>query len=92
MKQWATNTQVVAAANLSCGQYDPPYNGDYSVASCPVDYTVTGGGAEQVIWNPANVYSTNSAEVSKPHQNGWAVVTGAKAGNSCFRAFAVCIR
>lgn len=77
---------------LSCAIQDPPYNGDYSIASCPAGFTVTGGGSEQVIWNPANAYSSNSAEQSFPYQNGWLVVTGAKSANSCHRSFAVCVR
>ena len=93
-KQWGTASQQVFATSDSCSSYAPPNNGPWSIAFCPAGYTVTGGGYQITLWNPAqDSAQSNAPDVSSPYgANGWGVVAGANTGNSCFRAFAVCIR
>ncbi len=83
----------VSAPTASCGTYDPPDNGNPSVAQCPSGYTLSGGGYMIDSWNPATGSTTNSPDASWPFSSTeFRVVAGAKAGNSCFRAYAVCLR
>ncbi|MCX4117021.1 hypothetical protein, partial [Aeromonas hydrophila] len=91
-KQWANNMIKADSVTSSCSTYDPPTQGNLAVATCPAGYQVTGGGYMISFWNPGSPSSSNAPDSSAPSGNGWAVIAGAKAGNSCFRAFAVCIK
>jgi len=82
----------INSSSLSCSTYSPTWNGSLSIATCPSGYLVSGGGYALVSWSPANSESSNAPDGSSPYGNGWAVIAGAKAANSCFQAFAVCIR
>lgn len=86
-------SSVVSAPSESCATNIPLFNGYPSIAACPTGYILTGGGYQITKWTPFDNTSSNSPDASSPTgSNSWYVIAGAKAGNSCFRAYAVCLR
>ncbi|MHC8403548.1 hypothetical protein ACYZTX_30020 [Pseudomonas sp. MDT1-17] len=83
---------TVSSPAASCSTQIPVFNGNFVTATCPAGYQVTGGGYQLAWWGPFNESSSNAPDYSAPSANGWGVIAGAKAANSCFVAFAVCLK
>jgi hypothetical protein len=79
-----TTTTVQSAAGTSSS------NASYSVATCPTNSTLTGGGYALVTYVPGSTsVGANSPDQSFPSGNTWQVL-GSTVSASVFRAYAVC--
>ncbi len=88
-----TATVVTSAATPSCGNDDTSqYAGQISVAMCPANSYMTGGGYSLTKYAPVPPTNVgNSPDISAPASSSqWYVYAGGFPGATCFKAFAVC--
>ena len=94
-KQFGTNLITVTAPTVNCSANGAGTQPD-SIAVCPLNTSVTGGGYSLTVYQPYNTgyawLDSNAPDSSYPTgNNGWGVHSGGAPGNSCFRAVATCL-
>jgi hypothetical protein len=98
-----TSTQVVVASNVSCNSAYLPENdpSSWSIATCPADYKLTGGGATTDGIAPTSIgpFAPKKSQPYGADLNSWGVYMSNKVTSQmmsggmvavCYKAFAVC--
>lgn len=87
LMQGLSDSQQVASPSSSCG-----FNTTPAYATCPTGYKISGGGYTINSYSPTPGNQASAPWGNQPSGNGWAVKAGFDAGNSCFAAYAICVR
>lgn len=87
LMQGVNDSIQVTSPGSACGNTNT-----WATAVCPAGYKISGGGYYLTAWRPVSGESGNSPDNNAPSGNGWAVYPGNMVGNTCFAAYAVCVK
>lgn len=90
-----SEVQTFTASTPSCGNYsENSYAKALSVAYCPTEWKITGGGYRLQGYHPVlPSAASNAPDMSYPEEDDrWVVYAGGAPGASCFYSYALCTR